>query len=323
MDTTMRAVVLDDNGKVRLARNHPVPQLAPDECVIRVQTAGVCSTDLELVKGYMGFRGVIGHEFVGCVEQSADPQWVGARVVAEINCVCGQCDMCASGLRNHCRNRTVIGIAGRDGAFADRIAVPLRNCHRVPDSISDDEAVFIEPLAAALQVIAQVPVEPKTKVSVLGDGRLGLLVAQVLQARGCSPRLIGRHPRKLVFADKRSIPTVLADQVNPARADDLVVECTGKPAGLEMALRLVRPRGVIVLKSTYAAGEPVNLAPLVVDEVQLIGSRCGPFAEAIGVLARKEVDVLGLVSRRFKLDKAIDALAAAAKPENIKVLMTM
>jgi len=324
MDRVMRAVVLD--GKVKFSRTHPAPKLDSaqgGECLVRVLAAGICATDLELIKGYLGFRGIIGHEFVGRVEQAADPRLVGARVVCEINCVCGKCDMCQSGLRNHCRNRTVIGISGRDGAFADLVAVPQRNCHRLPDSIGDEEAVLIEPLAAALQVIKQVPIDPRMKVTVLGDGRLGLLVAQVLQSAGCKPRLVGKHAAKLAFADKRSIRTVLADELAPDSSDDLVVECTGRPGGLEAAMHLVRPRGIIVLKSTHEGAAPLNLAPLVINEVQLIGSRCGPFPDAIDLLARREVDVAGLISRRFKLDKALDALEAAGKPDNLKVLLTM
>lgn len=325
VETTMRAVVLDDDhkDKVRLVRAHPAPKPAAGECLVRVLAAGVCSTDLELVKGYMGFCGVIGHEFVGRVEHATNGKLAGARVVCEINCVCGKCDMCQSGLRNHCRSRSVIGISGRDGCFADLIAVPERNCYRVPDSVGDEEAVFVEPLAAALQVVKQVPMDPRMKVTVIGDGRLGLLVAQVLQSVGCSPTLVGRHAGKLALADKRSIRTVLADELHPERNQDLVVECSGKSAGLATAMQLVRPRGIIVLKSTYAEAEAVNMAPLVIDEIQVIGSRCGPFSDALDLLARKEVDVTGLITRRFKLDKALDALDAARKPENVKVLLTM
>lgn len=317
----MKAVVLD--GQVKFTRTHPTPDAGANDCLVRVTHAGICSTDLELIKGYMDFRGVIGHEFVGVVEQGPDPALVGSRVVCEINCVCGKCDMCQSGLRNHCRDRTVIGIDGRDGAFAEFIAVPKRNCHRLPEGISDEAAVFVEPLSAALQVTKQIPIDPRMKVTVLGDGRLGMLVAQVLQLAGCKLRIVGKHASKLAFADKRSIQTGLIEEVAPDQSDDLVVDCTGSPSGLQLAMGLVRPRGIIVLKSTHAAGESLNLAPLVINEVQLIGSRCGPFKDAIDLLNRKEVDVTGLISRRFKFDKALDALESAGRDDALKVLLTM
>ena len=325
----MRAVVLD--GKVRFTRSYPAPAPVAGECLIRVLAAGVCSTDLELAKGYMSFTGVIGHEFVGRVEDAPEAGLVGSRVVCEINCVCGQCDLCQAGLRNHCRNRTAIGISGRDGCFADLITVPQRNCFRVPDSIDDEQAVFVEPLAAAVQVIKQVPVDSETKATVLGDGRLGLLVAQVLQSAGVANlTLVGRHEHKLAIAAQRGIRTVeldsgatVAGAADLNHSQDLVVDCTGKPAGLAAALEFVRPRGVVVLKSTYADPGAVNLAPLVINEVQVIGSRCGPFPDAIDLLARKQVDVTGLISKRFKLDRATDALDAAGKPENVKVLLTL
>jgi threonine dehydrogenase-like Zn-dependent dehydrogenase len=322
VETTMRAAVLD--GKVRFTRSYPAPATVAGECLIRVLTAGVCSTDLELAKGYMSFSGVIGHEFVGRVEDAPEAGLVGSRVVCEINCVCGQCDLCQSGLRNHCRNRTVIGISRRDGCFADLIAVPQRNCFRVPDSIDDEQAVFVEPLAAAIQVIKQVPVDAETKATVLGDGRLGLLVAQVLQSAGVANlTLVGRHPHKLALLSQRGVLTVESDAAKPDHSQDLVVDCTGKPAGLAAAMEFVRPRGVIVLKSTYADPGAVNLAPLVINEVQVIGSRCGPFPDAIDLLARKQVDVTGLISKRFKLDRVADALDAAARPDNVKVLLTV
>jgi threonine dehydrogenase-like Zn-dependent dehydrogenase len=317
----MRALVLGSDRKVKLTQGHPKPTPGEKECLVRVTHAGVCSTDLELIRGYMDFAGVLGHEFVGVVEQSPDTRQIGRRVVCEINCVCGKCDMCLSGLRNHCRSRTVIGIDGRDGAFADYIAVPVRNCHPLPDSISDEAAVFVEPIAAAVQVIRQVPIDTRMKVTVLGDGRLGQLVAQVLQTTGCGPCLVGKHSTKLAIADRLDIRTELLGDAAADKRDDLVVDCTGSSNGFETAMRMVRPRGIIVLKSTHAGAEPINLAPLVVDEVQLIGSRCGPFGEAIDLLARGQVDVTGLISRRFNFDKAEEGLEAAANA--IKVIFTM
>ncbi|MDD4892218.1 MAG: alcohol dehydrogenase catalytic domain-containing protein [Phycisphaerae bacterium] len=321
----MKALVFRDN-QLSVINDRPEPQPAADEVVIDVRLAGICRTHIEITRGYMSFEGVLGHECVGVVSRAggaAGKKWLDRRVVCEINCVCGKCDMCLTGLRNHCRQRTVIGISGRDGAFADYIVVPQRNCHRVPETMSDEEAVFVEPLAAAIQVVKQVPVDSRMKVTVLGDGRLGLLVGQVLQSVGCSPRLVGKHPKKMAFAEKRSIRVVPLEDLKPANTDDLVVDCTGSPKGLETAMQLVRPRGIIMLKSTCAAGEPLNLSPLVINEVHLIGSRCGPFLEAIEMLAKKEVNVSGLISRRFKFDRSLDAIRAAGDHDSLKILLAM
>ncbi|MFQ6048888.1 MAG: zinc-binding dehydrogenase, partial [Phycisphaerae bacterium] len=270
--------------------------------------------------GYMHFRGVMGHEFVGRVV-SGPARWRQKRVAVEINCVCGRCDMCRSGMASHCRRRTVIGIDGRDGCFADLIAVPERNCHLLPEVISDEEAVFIEPLAAAYQVVRQVRIEPRTRVAVVGAGRLGLLVAQVLATTGCRLEVISRSPDKLGFCEKKGIQTTLVRDLVPKADRDVVVECSGASGGLELAMKLVRPRGTIVLKSTTTGDGQVNLAPLVISEVTLLGSRCGPFPEAINALARKQIDVLSMISKTYNLAKGLDALEAASDPRNIKVLL--
>lgn len=314
----MRAIVYDK--QVRFDEAHPDPEPAGDECLVQVLQAGICSTDLEIARGYLDFRGVLGHELVGEVV-SGPRAWRGKRVVAEINCVCGKCDMCHSGLALHCRRRTVMGIAGRDGCFADRVSIPERNLHEVPDNISDEEAVFIEPLAAAYQVIKQCPIESRMSVAVVGSGRLGLLVAQVLATTGCHLVVVGRNPKTLLLCEKKGIMSRPVDELVPRADCDVVVECSGAPAGLGLALELVRPRGTIVLKSTHAQEVAVNLAPAVVSEVTILGSRCGPFGEAIQALARRQIEVSSMISRTFRLERGVEALEAAAAPENVKVLL--
>jgi threonine dehydrogenase-like Zn-dependent dehydrogenase len=320
----MRALYLD-GSTVHFRQAYPDPIPADGEVLIAVKLAGVCQTDYELSRGYMGFRGVLGHEFVGTVTRlgpAVDPQWSGRRVCAEINCICGTCEMCARGLSSHCFRRSVIGILNHDGAFADFICVPARNLHAVPDHVTDEEAVFVEPLAAAFQILRQVPIEKRTKVTVLGDGRLGQLVAQVVHRTGCTLVLVGRHPEKLALAERRGIRTMIDHDVIIRRDQDLVIDCTGRAEGLERAVALVRPRGTVILKTTVEKSRPINLAPVVIDEVTILGSRCGPFPEAIGALARREVEVLPLISRRVKLEQA-EALFGVGKAEGFKTLITL
>ncbi len=314
----MKAVEFIERVTVR--NDYPDPRPGPDEAVVEVIRAGVCSTDLEIIRGFMEFRGVLGHEFVGRVVEGP-AKWMGKRVVSEINCVCGRCDMCAGGLRNHCRRRTVLGIDGRDGVFAERVAVPVRNLHAVPDGVSDDEAVFVEPVAAALQLARQIRFDISQKVVVFGDGRLGQLIARVLKPQCPSVLLVGNHPAKLELAERQHIQTTLAADFIPRKDADIAVDATGSAEGLELAMETVRPRGTIALKSTYADVRAVNLAPLVIDEITLIGSRCGPFPDALDALARREVDVANLISLRMRLDDAEEALAAAAGPDVVKVLL--
>lgn len=314
----MRAIHFD--RQIRYVTDYPDPTPAPDECVVQVHLAGICSTDLELAGGYMDFTGVLGHEMVGTVVSGPAP-WIGQRVVSEINCVCGTCDMCRSGLTTHCRNRTVVGISGRDGCFADRIALPVRNLHAVPDPVSDEAAVFVEPLAAAYQVIKQCPIDSRMRAAVVGSGRLGLLVAQMLATLGGTLIVVGRNPRTLEFCEKRQIRSVSVAELVPRNDQDVVVECTGAPDGMQIALGLVRPRGTIVLKSTYADTGSLNLAPIVVNEVKVMGSRCGPFPDAIDALARDQIDVSLMIARTYKFERGLEALEAAREPNNIKVLM--
>ena len=300
--------------------DRPAPSPTTGEVLIRVRLAGICATDLELALGYMDFHGVPGHEFVGTVASgSADLK--DKRVVAEINCVCSKCDLCRRGLPTHCRNRTVLGIAGRDGAFADYLTVPAANCHVVPEGVTDAQAVFVEPLAAAVQVVRQHAVEPETRVAVLGTGRLGILIAQVLALEDCSLEVIGRNPHTLALCRQLDLPETHVDEIIPIADRDLVVECTGSPDGLRLALELVRPRGTIVLKSTYAGSWEIDLAPIVIHEIHLAGNRCGPFPDALQLLAEHKIQVDPLVSRVEPLQRGVEAFAAAADPQNVKILL--
>ncbi len=329
----MQALVLDSDGKPRVDAHHADPVPHAGEVLIRPTRMGVCSTDLELCKGYMGFAGVLGHEFVGVVEEygkGVDKAWLGKRVAGEINCVCGDCDMCKAGLKEHCRDRTVLGIAGRDGCFAERFVLPAANLHAVPDNVDDDRAVFVEPLAAALQVVRQLTIENRPYITVLGDGRLGLLCAQVLARLNATVRCVGKHETKLALCEKWGIKHRLLGDVGLRQDQDIVVDCTGSAGGLSVALQMLRPRGTLVLKTTIAPPEAqsaqgrsstgLDLSPIVINEINVIGSRCGPFAEAIDVLSREEVDVVSLISRRMKLSDGPAVLEQAGKPGVLKVL---
>ena len=317
----MRALVFDNTLTYQPRRAEPAA--SSGDTLIRVRQAGICATDLEITKGYMGFSGVLGHEFVGEVVHSSDRDLLGQRVVAEINVVCGRCDLCLSGLSNHCRNRSVLGIQNRDGAFADYVRLPAMNLHVVPSSVDDDAATFVEPLAAAYQVTKQVNFDGRKWVTVLGDGRLGLLVAQVLREADCKVRVIGRHPQKLALCEKWSIRSRSLGDILPRHDQDVVIDCTGSAAGFELAQQMVRPRGTIVLKTTAAVGKPLNLAPLVIDEINVVGSRCGPFREALRGLAEKRIDVASLIHRRMKLEQGIEAMDLAGRPGVLKVILSI
>src|SRR5262245_928763 len=312
----MRAIVLGDH--VNLVNGRPAPTPAAGEVLVRVTRAGVCETDLQLIKGYMGFRGVLGHEFVGVAESGP---LAGQRVVGEINCACWTCETCRLGLPTHCPNRTVLGILNHDGAFADHIAVPQVNLHVVPDTISTDVAVFTEPVAAAYQIPAQLPIARSDRIVVLGDGRLGNLCAQVLAGLSDHVLVVGKHPEKLALLQARGIATALVSDAIGERMADVVVECTGSETGLPTALKLVRPRGTIVLKTTVAGTQTLPWAPFVIDEVTLVGSRCGPFDRALDGLAKGEVDVLPLITDRFDLSHGLAALQRAQVRPVLKVLI--
>jgi threonine dehydrogenase-like Zn-dependent dehydrogenase len=299
----------------------PLPAPPAGEALVRVSLAGVCNTDLELVRGYYPYRGIPGHEFVGIVERAeGEREWVGRRVVGEINASCGACPTCLAGRRTHCERRSVLGIVARDGAFATHLVLPVSNLHAVPDGVPDEVAVFTEPTAAALELQEQVRVSPGDRVVVIGPGKLGNLVAQTLAATGCRLLAVGRSERPLALLSARGIPTATADAIEPRRAD-LAVECTGSPEGLELARRAVRPRGTIVLKSTYHGKAAIDMAPFVVDEITLVGSRCGPFAPALAALARGEVDPRPLVETRYPLAEAVAAFDHASRPGTLKILV--
>ncbi len=313
----MQACVLAPDG-LRFDDEYSLADPEPGEMPVRVLTAGICETDLQLLKGYMGFQGVLGHEFVGIAEEGS---FAGQRVVGEINCACGNCEWCQAGIAAHCPHRSVIGILNHDGVFAERVNVPQQNLHLVPDGVSDDEAVFVEPLAAAFQIPAQLDLDTFDNVIVLGDGRLGNLCAQVISRAGCQVTVIGKHPEKLAILDELGLMTAELSDVVLERTADLVVDCTGSPTGLTTACQLIKPRGTIVLKTTVVGDSGPALAPLVIDEVTVVGSRCGPFDVALAALASGDIHVAPLISARYPLSDIIDALKAARTAPNLKVLL--
>ena len=334
----MRALHFDGQA-VRFKAAVAEPAAGEGEVVVRVLAAGICQTDLEIAKGYMGFTGILGHEFVGVVERlgkNVPGEWLGQRVCGEINCVCGKCAMCARGLSTHCLRRSVIGIQNHDGAFADFLALPARNLHAVPEHVTDEEAVFVEPLAAAFQILRQVPIEKRTRVTVLGDGRLGQLVAQVVARTGCGLTLAGHHEKKLTLAEKlctgaggggkgegngAGFRTTLDRDLLAARDQDVVIDCTGRAEGFNRALALLRPRGILVLKTTVADSGALNLAPIVIDEITVLGSRCGPFGDALRALAAREAQVVPLIGRRVTLEQAAGLFAPGAMGDVVKVVI--
>ena len=329
LPSTMQACRFE-NGKL-LVKEVPTPQPTPGEAIIKVIAAGICSTDLEICKGYMGFNGTLGHEFIGeivalhdaDVSKSSLP--LGSRVVGEINCACGTCEFCTRedlGSGRHCPHRTVLGILGRDGAFAEYVSLPLGNLLLVPDNVSDEAAVFTEPIAAAYEVFEQLPSIKSQSVLVIGDGRLAQLIARVLKTEVADLTVVGKHENKLAILREAGCQTLLSDQV-PDRTWDVAVEATGHPSGLEMATQRVRPRGTIVLKSTYAGGTSYDFAPLVINEVTVLGSRCGRFAPAIDLLTKGAIDPLPLIHDRFSLENAVEAFTEAKKTGILKVLLKM
>jgi alcohol dehydrogenase len=314
----MLALTLSERS-LRLRRDHPMPEAA-GEALIRVHLAGICATDLELTRGYMGFSGVLGHEWVGTVEAAADSSWVGARVVGDINCACGRCDSCQQGHPHHCAQRTVLGIVGRDGAFATHTRLPVGNLHRVPAGVPDEAAVFVEPLAAACRIVEQLHIRPSDRVLVLGLGRLGQLCARVLALTGASVTGISRREGPLALLPP-SVAGARLDEADDLRGADVVVDCTGNPAGLGLASRLVRPEGTVVLKTTTHDLAPPPTNGWVIDEVRVIGSRCGPFAPALRLLAAGLVDPRPLITAWRPLSAGVEAMAEAAAPGSIKVLL--
>ncbi len=316
----MHGLWLEDQ-RLTYREDVPPPTPGPDEALIRVRLAGICATDLEMVRGYYPFVGVPGHEFVGEVVAAPQaPQWVGQRVVGEINITCGTCRFCRSGMPTHCENRTVLGILGHHGVFAEYVTLPLANLHPVPAGVPDEMAVFTEPLAAALEIVQQVHLRPTDRVLVVGAGRLGQLIAWTLSLTGAEVLAVTRHRRQRELLAPYGVRAVEASEV-PERSLDLVVEATGNPEGLALAQRALRPRGTLVLKSTYAGPATLRLSPFVVDEVTVVGSRCGPFAPALRHLAQGRLDPRPLIEARYPLRQGVEAFAHAARPGTFKVLL--
>ncbi len=317
----MKALVF--NEKLEVVDNYQKPVPAGSEALVKVLMTGICNTDLEIVRGYQDFRGIPGHEFVGRVEAvNGQPKdLIGNRVVGEINCGCNVCDCCIKGLKSHCRQRRVIGINGKNGALAEYLTLPLENLYKVPDSVSDEEAVFVEPLAAAFEILEQVHIKPRDRIAVLGDGKLGLLTAMVLQQTGSKICLVGKHPEKLALAGSIQIDTQILEDLPRDNSFDLVIEATGSSAGFELAREILKPRGTLVLKSTVAGSKEMNLSSLVVNEITLVGSRCGPFPPAIRALENRAIDVKPLISKIFPVDGVLQAFKAAAENNTLKVLV--
>ncbi len=308
-----------ENGVVEV-RDTLQPKRPQGFATIRLLLGGICNTDLELQRGYYGFSGTPGHEFVGQVVAADTQSLVGKRVVGEINLNCGNCSWCARGLSRHCPARTVLGIVRHPGAFQEFLTLPERNLHVVPDSISDYAAVFVEPLAAACEILDQVPLAAGDEIAVLGDGKLGLLIAQVLQAHGCRVRQFGKHAEKLRISQARGIETAAAG-MEPAKTFRYVVDATGSPAGLRTAVSMAEPRGTVILKSTVHGEVPIDTAPVIVDEITLVGSRCGRFEPAMELLKSGAVDVKPLISERVRLADAAEGFALAGKSGVLKVLL--
>lgn len=315
----MRALRFDGELKIEEV---PLPEPAEGEALIKVLTAGICKTDLEIMRGYMGFRGTLGHEFVGIVQHAKSPQWVGKRVVGEINCVCHTCEYCLREMPHHCLNRSVLGIQGRDGAFAEYLTLPEENLHLAPGSVKDDVAVFAEPLAAAFRIPEQLVIDAEDRIVVLGDGRLGQLISQVLHHTAKNLICVGRHRWKLALLENLGIKTAHVDDPLE-RGVDIVVDATGSHEGFARAMELVRPEGTIVLKTTITHPTALELSPPVINEITILGSRCGPFRPALEALAMGTVDVRPLVSEAYELGEGEEAMRRAAMPGVMKVLLHM
>lgn len=316
----MKGIWLEEQ-KLELKSNLPIPEPPPGEALVKVLRAGICNTDLELLRGYYPYKGILGHEFVGLVERGPE-HLVNRRVVGEINAACGRCRFCLKKQPTHCENRTVLGIVNRNGAFAEYLTLPHQNLHPIPDRLSTEAATFTEPVAAALEIQQQINIGPSDRVLVAGDGKLGQLVAQTLAVTGCDLLVIGRHREKLANLEERGIKTGFADAVKDG-AFDISVECTGNREGFAIARRALRPRGILVLKSTYAGALSLDISSVVVDEITLVGSRCGPFEPAIELLAQNQVNVKSLIDSRYPLEDGLAAFDRAQTKGVLKVLLEM
>lgn len=321
----MRALVF--NNKLELKQDFEKPTPKENEALIKVKLVGICNTDYEITKGYMGYNGILGHEFVGVVEEinGDDKSLLGKRVVGEINLGCKNCDYCAKGLERHCPNRQTLGIFNKDGCFADYVTLPLSNLLEVNEKINNETAVFVEPLAAALEILEQLHIKPYEKVCVLGDGKLGLITALALNASNVDVTLVGKHQNKLDIAREQNVKTVLLENLKQEdnKSFDVVVEATGRVSGFETSLSLVKPRGVLVLKSTIATGKELNLAPIVIDEITVLGSRCGQFAPALRLMEKNVIDFSKLVSAKLSFDDAVLGFEKNKEKNTIKILLEM
>jgi len=308
-----------DGKDLKYLENYPNPRI--DEALVRVSLAGICGTDLEILQGYMSYEGVLGHEFVGIVKESKNKELIGKRVVGEINVGCENCDSCKGGMERHCPNRTVLGILKRDGAFAEYLTLPERNLHIIPDSITDEQAVFVEPIAAAFEIKDQISLNPDWKVAIVGDGRLAQLIIPVLKTTCANITCFGRHENKIERLQKLGIKTKIRIEQDHEYTFDLVVEATGSNSGFLDSLKLVKPKGTVILKSTIASKENLDLTPAVVNEITIVGSRCGSFRPAINALDSGVISVDGLIESEYPLEKFQEAFTHAKKSKALKVVL--
>ena len=308
-----------DGKKMILDKNYPNPEF--NETIVRVSLAGICGTDLEILDGYMQYHGILGHEFVGVIEKSNNSNIIGKRVVGEINAGCGKCDFCIKGMERHCPSRTVLGILKRNGAFAEFLTLPEKNLHVIPDSISDEQAVFVEPLAAAFEINEQVSFKPEWNVAVVGDGRLAQLIIQVIKLTCSNITCFGKHEKKLEGLVQSGIKIKLGIKSTDEQLFDLVIEATGSNSGFSDSMKLVKPRGTVILKSTIASRENLDLTPTIINEITLIGSRCGLFKPAIDALASGKISVNSMIDSTFSLEKFEDAISYAKKSDTLKVFL--
>ena len=317
-DYFVKATIFD--GKhITLDKNYPDPEF--NETLVRVSLAGICGTDLEILDGYMQYNGILGHEFVGVVEKSNNSDLIGKRVVGEINAGCGKCDSCVNGMERHCPSRTVLGILKRNGAFAEFLSLPEKNLHIIPDSISDEQAVFVEPLAAAFEINEQVSLKPEWNIAVVGDGRLAQLIIQVIKLTCSNITCFGKHEKKLEGLVQSGIKIKVGIESTDEQLFDLVIEATGSNSGFSDTMKLVKPRGTVILKSTIASRENLDLTPTIINEITLIGSRCGLFKPAIEALASGKISVNSMIDSTFSLEKFEDAIVYAKKPDTLKVFL--
>lgn len=320
----MDALIFDET--LKYVTDYNTPKMDSNEALIKISMVGICNTDLEITKGYMGYKGILGHEFVGIVEEVENPKdknLIGKRVVGEINLGCGNCNWCNQGLSRHCPNRSTLGILNKEGCFAQYLTLPVSNLLVVPDSIPDEVAVFTEPLAAALEILEQLHIKPYEKVAVLGDGKLGLLIALALNASNIDINLIGKHQNKLDIAKNQGINTELLSDIKIEKKYDVVIEATGSVSGFQTSIALVKPRGVLVLKSTIASEKDLNLAPVVIDEITILGSRCGQFAPALRLMEKNIINFSPLISKILPFKQAIEGFELNRKKDTIKILLKL